>query len=125
VDLVPQAGEAVAQLEGVADELLRRGGGDAEGGAELGDAELRDQWGALSGDGFLVLAARDGERSGVVDRLRRVQVRPRRSERQLTGSLGVLELARDLDRGQQIGGREAVCNPSCRCCQPFRSCARF
>ena len=43
VDLGPQTREAVAQLEGVADELLRRRGRDPEDGAELGDAELRDQ----------------------------------------------------------------------------------
>ena len=58
LDLGPEPGEAVAQLEGVADELLRRGGRDAEDGAELGDAELRDQRAAVTGDGLLVLAAR-------------------------------------------------------------------
>ncbi|WP_235529700.1 hypothetical protein, partial [Nocardioides sp. Soil774] len=42
LDLCPDSGEAVPQLEGVADELLRSSGRDAEHGAELRDAELRD-----------------------------------------------------------------------------------
>ena len=76
VDLRPQPREAVAQLEGVTDELLRRGRRDAQDGAELGEAELRDQRRTLARDGLLVLTTRDGERSRVVDRLRRVQVGP-------------------------------------------------
>ena len=59
VDLRPESREAVAQLEGVADELLRRHRRDAEDGAELGDAELRDQRRTRTGDGLLVLTARD------------------------------------------------------------------
>ena len=55
LDLRPQPREAVAQLEGVADELLRRRRRDPEDGAELGDAELRDQRRTLAGDGLLVL----------------------------------------------------------------------
>jgi hypothetical protein len=104
VDLRPQSGEAVAELEGVADELLRRGGGDPEGGAELGDTELRDQRGTLTGDGFLVLTPRDGERCGVVDGLGRVQVGPRRGEDQLLGGGAVLVLTSRPDRGEQVGG---------------------
>ena len=90
VDLRPQAGQAVAQLEGVADELLRRDRRDAEDAAELGDAELRHQRTALTGDGFLVLAAGSGERGGVVDRLRRVEVGPPGGEVELAGGFGVL-----------------------------------
>ena len=80
VDLRPQPREAVAELEGVADELLRRGRRDPEDGAELGEAELRDQRRTLTGDGLLVLTTGHGERSRVVDRLRRVQVGPLRGE---------------------------------------------
>ena len=76
LDLRPQAGEAVAQLEGVADELLRRRRRDAEDGAELGEAELRDQRCTLARDGLLVLAAGDREGGRVVDGLRRVEVGP-------------------------------------------------
>ena len=56
--LRPQSGEAVAQLEGVADELLRRRRRDPEDGAELGEAELRDQRRTLAGDRLLVLTTR-------------------------------------------------------------------
>jgi hypothetical protein len=80
----------VAHLEGVADELLRRRRGDAEDSAELGDAELRDERGALPRDGFLVLAPRDGEGGGVVDRLGRVQVSLSGGEEQLVGRGPVL-----------------------------------
>ena len=59
--LRPQPRQPVAQLEGVADELLRRHRGDAEDGAELGDAELRHQRAALAGDGLLVLTPGHGE----------------------------------------------------------------
>ena len=83
VDLRPQPRESVAQLEGVTDELLRRGRRDPQDGAELGQAELRHQRRTLARDGLLVLTARDGERSGVVDRLRRVQVGPPGREDQL------------------------------------------
>ena len=76
VDLRPQPWEAVAELEGVAHELLRRGRRDAQDGAELGEAELRDQRRTLTRDRLLVLTTRHGERSHVVDRLRRVQVGP-------------------------------------------------
>ena len=89
LDLRPQPREAVAQLEGVADELLRRGRRDPEDGAELGEAELRDQRRTLTRDGLLVLTTRHGERSRVVDRLRRVQVGPPGGEdEQLCGCRG-------------------------------------
>ena len=97
VDLRPQPGEAVAQLEGVADELLRRHRGDAQDGAELGDTELRHQRRTRSGDGLLVLTPRDRERRCGVDRLGWVQVgppggevelRPRRQRLQQTGPSG-------------------------------------
>ena len=39
----------------------------------------------VAGDGFLVLAAGSGERGGVVDRLRWVQVGPPRGEVELVG----------------------------------------
>ncbi len=57
LDLRPQPREAVAQLEGVADELLRRGRRDPEDRTELGQAELRHQRRTLTGDGLLVLTA--------------------------------------------------------------------
>ena len=50
-DAFPEAGEAVAQLEGVADVAFAGLGGQADGGGVLGDGELRDQGGAGSGDG--------------------------------------------------------------------------
>ena len=43
LDLRPQPRVSVAQLEGVADELLRRGRRDPQDGAELGQSELRHQ----------------------------------------------------------------------------------
>jgi hypothetical protein len=112
VDLLPQPGEAVAQLEGVADELLRRGGGDPEDGAELGETELRDQGSPFAGDGLLVLTPRNRERGGVVDGLRWVQIGPPGSEDELAGGLGVLEVAGGFDRAKQLRGREVVCDLS-------------
>ena len=50
-DAFPEAGEAVAQLEGVAEVAFAGLGGQADGGGVLGDGELRDQGGAGSGDG--------------------------------------------------------------------------
>ena len=88
-----------------------------EDGAELGEAELRDQRRTLTGDGFFVLATRDGERSGVVDRLRRVQVGPPGCEDQLAGRLCVLDLARGLDRSQQVASGEVLdltCSGPCQ-----------
>ena len=61
LDLRPQPRESVAQLEGVADELLRRDRRDPEDRTELGQAELRDQRRTLTRDGLLVLAAGDRE----------------------------------------------------------------
>ena len=55
---------------------------DAQDCAELGAAELRHQRRPGSGEGFFVLAARDREPGGGVDRLRWVQVSPLRSEGQ-------------------------------------------
>ena len=80
----------MAELEGVPDEPLRRGRGGAEDGAELGDAELRDQWAAWAGDGFFVLEAGDGERGGGVDGLGWVQVGPPGSEVEDVGGGSVL-----------------------------------
>ena len=61
-----------------------------EDGAELGEAELRHQRRTLAGDGFLVLGAWDGERSGGVDRLGRVEVGPPGGEDELVGGCPVL-----------------------------------
>ena len=104
VDLRPQPREAVAQLEGVADELLRRGRRDPEDGAELGEAELRHERRTLTGDRLLVLAARHGERSGVVDRLRRVQVGPPGCQDQQVGCRAVLGCL--AVRARERAGRE-------------------
>ena len=93
LDLRPQPGEAVAQLEGVADELLRRGRGDPEHRTELGDAELRHQRASVAGEGFLVVRPWDGERGGGVDGLGRVEVGPPGGEVELAGRFGVLEVA--------------------------------
>ena len=117
VDLRPQPREPVAQLEGVADELLRRGRRDPEDGAELGEAELRHQRRTLTGDGLLVLTARDGERSRVVDRLRRVQVGPPGSHDQEVRRgpvLGCLPVPRER---QQVASGEVVdltCSGPCQ-----------
>jgi hypothetical protein len=51
-----------------------------------------------------VLAARDGERCGVVDGLRRVQVGPPGGKSQLLGGGAVLVLTSRPDRGEQVGG---------------------
>ena len=115
VDLCPQAGEAVAQLEGVADELLRCGGGDVEGGAELGDAELRDERAALAGDGFLVLAAGDGERGRGVDGLGWVEVSPPGRDLEELGSCLVLGGLAVTSQREQLGGGEGVCLTCLRC----------
>ena len=86
VDLRPQPRQPVAQLEGVADELLRRGRRDPEDGAELGETELRDQRRTLTRDGLLVLTTGHRERRGRVDRLRRVQIGPpSRHDREISG----------------------------------------
>nr|WP_255890180.1 hypothetical protein [Nocardioides astragali] len=104
--LRPQPREPVPQLQGVPDQPLRRHRRDPEDGAELGDAELRHRRAALTGDGFLVLTSRHGEGRRHVDRLRRMEVRPAGGEVELTGSFGVLDLSRGLDRGEQTGGVE-------------------
>ena len=49
-DAFPEPGEPVAQLEGVADVAFAGLGGQADGGGELGEGELRDQGCAGSGD---------------------------------------------------------------------------
>ena len=119
VDLRPQPREAVAQLEGVADELLRRRGRDPQDGAELGDAELRHQRAALAGDGLLVLAAGDGERGRGVDRLGRVEVGPPGSDlEELGGGLVLGGLAITSQR-EQVGGREVVFDPLAHLLQRF------
>ena len=118
VDLRPQPREAVAQLEGVADELLRRGRRDTQDGAELGEAELRHQRRTLTGDRLLVLTTRDGERRGVVDRLRRVQVGPPRGHDEQVCCSPVLALrCRSRIERQQVGGGEVVdltCSGPCQ-----------
>jgi hypothetical protein len=88
--LRPQAGESVPQLEGVADELLRRRRRDPEDRTELGDAELRHQRAPVAGDRLLVL--RTGHREGGrgVDRLGRVEVGPAGCESELVGGGAVL-----------------------------------
>ncbi|MFC0221126.1 hypothetical protein [Nocardioides zeicaulis] len=118
VDLVPQTGEAVPQLESVADELLRRGGGDPQDGAELGDAVLRHQRAPIAGNGFLVVDARHGERGSVVDRAGRVQVGPPGGEIELTGRSSVLCPALTADGSEQAGGLEVVGDLACSASRP-------
>ncbi|CAM3779246.1 hypothetical protein NOZE110980_14880 [Nocardioides zeicaulis] len=108
VDLRPQAGEPVAQLERVPDQLLGCSGGDAPHRAELGDAELRHQRTPVAGDGLLVVEARHAERGSVVDRLGRVEVSPACGQLELTGSSGILGPPLTADRGEQAGGAEVV-----------------
>ena len=79
-----------------------------EDGAELGDAELRDQRAAVAGDGFLVLAAGDGERGSSVDRLGWVEVGPPgRDLEELGGGLVLSGLAITSQR-EQLGGGEVL-----------------
>ena len=68
----PGAREPVPQLEGLAEVGLAGLGGQPDRGRELRHTELRDQRGARSGDRDRGVAEADR----VVDRLRRVQVRP-------------------------------------------------
>ena len=84
---------------------------DAEDGAELGDAELRHERAAGSGDGFLVLVAGDGERGRGVDGLGRVEVGPAGGDlEELGGGLVLGGLAVTSQR-EQLGGREVVLDP--------------
>ncbi len=118
VDEVPQAGEAVAQLEGLADELLGGEGGDAEDRAELGDAELGDEGAPGSGDGLFVLGGGGGEGRGVVDRRGRVEVGPPGGEGELVGGGAVLVGLALAGEGEQRGGVQVVvCDLSLGCCQ--------
>ena len=79
-----------------------------EDGAELGDAELRHQRTAGTGDGLLVLAAGDGERSSGVDRLRRVEIGPPGGDlEELRGGLVLRGLAVTSQR-EQLGGGEVL-----------------
>ena len=57
-----------------------------EHGTELGDTELRHRRTPLPGDRLLVLAPAGGERRGGVDRLRRVQIGPRRGQVEQVGA---------------------------------------
>ncbi len=76
-DAFPQPGQAVAQLQGVADVAFAGLGGQGDGGGELGEGELRDQGCAGSGqrDGGVAEGAQpDG--LGLLDGLRGVGDRP-------------------------------------------------
>ena len=86
---------------------------DPEDGAELGDAELRDQRATLTGDGFLVLAPGDRERSSVVDGLGRVEVRPAGGDLEELGGRLVLGGLASRASARQLGGREVVSTFSC------------
>ena len=97
------------------DELLRRGGGDREDGAELGDAELRDERAAGSGDGFLVLTAGDGERGSSVDGLGWVEVGPAGGDLEELGGCLVLSGLAITSQREQVGGGEGVCLTCLRC----------
>ena len=117
VDLRPQPGEPVAELEGVPDELLRRGRRDPQDGAELGEAELRDQRRALTRDGLLVLTPRHRERSRVVDRLRRVQVGPPGGGDEQLGGSAVLGGLLSAGEREQVASGEVVDLTCLRSCQ--------
>ena len=105
-------GEAVPQLQRLSDQVLCRDRGHAEHGAELRDAELRHQRAPLAGDLLLVLGPWNLERSGGVDRLRRVRIGPG------TRQLEQLRLRRIGDPatipggGQQLGVRRRVGDPA-------------
>ena len=91
-DAFPEPGEAVAQLEGVAEVAFAGLGGQADGGGELGDGELRDQGGAGSGDGDGGVAeGAEPDGLGLVDGLGGVGDRPLHGGRQQVG-LGLVGL---------------------------------
>ena len=72
----PHAGKAVAELEGLPDVRLARVGGQAEGGGELGDRELRHQRRTRTGQRHPLVAVPD-QHLRLVDRVGRVHRRPR------------------------------------------------
>ncbi len=72
----PHPREAVAQLEGLPDIRLPRIGGQAEGGGELGDRELRHQRRTRTGQRHPLVAVPD-QHLRLVDRVGRVHRRPR------------------------------------------------
>ena len=97
-----------------------------EDGAELGEAELRHQRRTLASDRLLVLTTRHGERSRVVDRLRRVQVGPPGGEdEQLGGGRGPrLPCWARIEASRSRGGE--VVDLTCSAALPAsRSCVRF
>ncbi len=81
----------------------------AEDGAELGDAELRDERAALAGDGFLVLTAGDGERGSSVDGLGWVEVGPAGRDLEELGGCLVLGGLAVTSQREEVGGGEGVC----------------
>ena len=106
--LRPQPRQAVAQLEGLPDELLRRRRRHPEDPTQLGETELRHQRRTRTRDRLLVLTTRDCEGGRVVDRLRRVQVSPLRRQHELGGGGTLLIDALRSDLGQDGGGGEVL-----------------
>ena len=101
----PQAGEAVAQLEGVAEVAFAGLGGQPDRGGELGDRELRDQGGAGSGDGDGGVAeGAEPDGLGLVDGLGGVGDRPLHGGLQQV-ALGLVGLLASLSGGRQQLGR--------------------
>ena len=75
---------------------------------------------------LLVLAARDGERGGGVDRLGRVEVGPPGGDLEELGSGLVLGGLAVTSEREQVGGREVVClDLSPGPAPASRSCVRF
>ena len=97
-DRGPELGEAVAELDGVAEVGPPGVGRHAQGEGEVGDAELRDQGCAGSGDGEFAFGAVDGG-GAVVDGLDGVHDRPLDGELELVD----LDLGGDLVVGVECG----------------------
>ncbi len=104
----PQPWETVPQLQCVADEAFGRGGGDAQDGAELRDAELRHARAARAGDGFLVFDPRQRVARRGVHRLRRVEVCPQRRSLELACRGCVLGALLRTGKVQHLTSRHRV-----------------
>ena len=102
---LPHPGQAVAQLEGVADVPLPRIRRHPQRRGELGDRELRHPRRTLTRDRHPRLAIRTGrEGLGLQDRIDRVHRRPVHRRAQQTGLRRGRRSARSVTRGGQHRG---------------------